>query len=107
MRMKHLSSTRRWVIEQCQALGFGRLTFRVKEGARDPAHRSLARHTVKLSGGEDRSRLAPAGEDFELCKEQAALLTTLAGLPDGTAVSIDVRHGLPFLVEFEQHHVAA
>lgn len=107
MRKKELSETKRQIIEQCQVIGFGQLAFRVKNGVRDPAHWSRARRTVKLAGGKALARQRLSVDDFELCEEQVALLATLASLPDGTPVSIEIRHGLPFIVEVEQEQQAA
>lgn len=107
MRKKELSEAKRQIIEQCQVIGFGRLAFRVKNGVRDPAYWSRTRRTVKLAGGGDSARQPPSADDFELCREQVALLETLASLPDGTPASIEIRHGLPFLVEIEQEQQVA
>jgi hypothetical protein len=60
-----------------------------------------------LGSGENGPRSEAGLTDFELCKVQQALLETLGQLEDGTQVTVEVRHGLPFLIEIEQDHRAA
>jgi hypothetical protein len=107
MKKKQLSPPQQWVIERCQEVRFGRVAFRVFGGAPDLTHPWGTRKTVKLSGDGERSRTPAAKDDFALCKEQVALLAALAQVHDGACVNVEVRHGLPFLVEINQDNQAA
>lgn len=100
--------------EPCQRLlrlmqdtNFGRITFHVRGGEPDLGRPWRTRRTVKLPGGENGPRLETDLTDFELCQEQTALLNTLSHIRDGACVTVEVRHGLPFLVEIEQDYQAA
>ncbi|MCC7409987.1 MAG: hypothetical protein IT442_18115 [Phycisphaeraceae bacterium] len=107
MDKKQLSGPQRRIIEQCQAINFGQITFQVRGGQPNPDKPWATRQTVKLAGGENGPRPEVASTDFTLRKEQAALIHHLSQLPDGTRVTVEVKHGLPFAVEIEQDHRAA
>lgn len=107
MNKRELSGPKRWIIEQCQAIGFGQITFYVRRGEPDLDKSWHTRQTVKLSGGANGPRPEASLADFELCREHVSLLETLAHLRDGTRVMVEVRHGLPFLIEIERNHQAA
>lgn len=107
MNKGELSGPTRWIIEQCQAIAFGEITFYVRRGEPDLDRSWDTRQTVKLAGGANGPRPEASLADFELCREQVLLLETLAHLRDGTKVTVEVRHGLPYLVEIEQNHQAA
>lgn len=107
MDKKRLPEPQRRIIEQCQAINFGWITFRVKDGQPDLDHPWPTRQTVKLAGGQNGPRPESGSADFELRKEQVALLTHLSQLSDGARVTVEVKHGLPFLIEIEQDSQAA
>lgn len=107
MNKQGLSEPNQWLIRQCQQLNFGRVTFHVLRGEADLARPWRTRRTVKLASGENGPRTETELADFELCHEQAALLDALRYIRDGACVTVEVRHGLPFLVEIEQDHQAA
>lgn len=89
-------------------INFGRICgLVVRSGRPDFSHRFRTIQTVKLAGGENGPRPEAVSVDFELRKEQVALLDQLAQLSDGTCVTVEVKHGLPFIVEIEQDHQAA
>ena len=104
---KQLSGPNRWLIGQCQQLNFGRITFHVRRGEPDRDRPWRTRRTVKLTGGENGPRPEAELSDFELCQEQTALLDALSHIKDGACVTVEVRHGLPFIIEIEQDHRAA
>jgi len=62
------------------------------------------RRTVKLLGSENGARPEAKLDDFALRKEHTALLTALNCASDGAFITIEVKHGLPFLVEIEKQH---
>jgi len=107
MYKKQLSGPKQWIIEQCQDLDFGRVTFHVVGGEPDISRPWRTRQTVKLNGGENGPRPEANRADFELRKEHVALFDQLARLRDGACVTIEVKHGLPFIIEIEQEHQAA
>lgn len=107
MNKKRLSVPQRRIIEQCQTINFGWITFRIKDGQPDLDYPWPTRQTVKLAGGQNGPRPESSSADFELRKEQVALLTHLSQLSDGASVTVEVKHGLPFLIEIEQDSQAA
>jgi len=107
MNKQEQSGPNQWLIEQCQRLNFGRITFYVLGGGPDIDRPWRTRRTVKLIGGDNRPRPETGSADFELRKEHAAALNTLAHVNDGSRVTIEVKYGLPFLIEIEQDHQAA
>lgn len=107
MNRKRLSESNQWIIGQCQLVNFGRITFHVLRGEPDLAKPWRTRRTVKLASGENGPRPEAGLADFELCQEQTGLLSTLSRVRDGACVTVEVRHGLPFLVEIEHDHQAA
>ena len=106
MNKKRVPETGQWLIGQCQLLNFGRITFHVLRGEPDLAQPWRTRRTVKLAGTENGPRREATLDDFELCQEQVTLLKTLRPVRDGACVTVDARHGLPFLVEIEQDYQA-
>jgi len=107
MDKNELSGPQRRIIEQCQAVNFGQITFTVQGGQPDPDKPWPTRQTVKLGGGENGPRPESASADFSLRKEQVALIHHISKLPDGARVTVEVKHGLPFLIEIEQDNQAA
>lgn len=107
MQRSQLSRPQQSLIERCQEINFGRVSFRVRHGEPDVDDRWRTRRTVKLAGAENGPRSEANNTDFLLCKEQVSLLSELAQLADGVHVTIDVKHGLPFLIEIEQDHQVA
>ena len=106
-RFQELSEPRKRLIRLMQCINFGRISFHVRRGEPDVDRSWRTRRTVKLGGGENRPRPEAELADFEFCREQAALLDTLDHIADGACVTVEVRHGVPFLVEIEQDHQAA
>jgi len=94
------------LLRMMQAVNFGRVTFTVKGGQPDPDKPWPTRQTVKLAGGENGPRPESANADFSLRKEQVAMIHHLSQLPDGASVTVEVKHGLPFLIEIEQDNQA-
>lgn len=108
MFKRDLSKPRLWLIEQCQLLNFGGLTFGVLGGEPDPTRLLRLVRTVKLADGNNRPRPEAGADNFELCKEQLALIRALAGLPDGSVVTVRVANGLPTsTIDVEDHGRAA
>lgn len=107
MQRSHLSEPQQRLIERCQSVNFGRIMFRIRGGEPDPGEPWRTRRTVKITGGDNGPRPEATSPDFELRKEHVTLLSELAHLGDGAHVTIEVKHGLPFVIEIEQDHQAA
>ncbi len=107
LRLKQLSSVRQRLIRLIQSVHFGRVALHITGGEPDPRQNWRVRRTVKLSGGEGAPRPTANTADFVLCKEQTTLLTALTQAPDGARVKIEVRHGLPSLVEIDHQDPGA
>ena len=96
-----LSDSRRRLVELMQRLNFGRiqnLVVRDGEPVFDPAPKVIQK--VKI-GGENGPRPELSCEDFLLKKQTVELLGAISDLGEGTLLTIDVKHGLPFAVEIE------
>jgi hypothetical protein len=106
-RFSHLPGPVQRLLRMMQAVNFGGISFHVRAGLPDADEPWATRRTVKLVGGENGPRPETASADFELRKEHLALLDQLAQLGDGACVTIEVKHGLPFIIEIEQDHQAA
>ena len=102
-----LSEPWKRLVGMMQALNFGRITFRVRGGEPDLGRPYHTVRTVKLTGGDNRPRPEMGSGDFELRREHTAALKTLAHVNDGARVTIEVKHGLPFLIQIEQDHQVA
>jgi hypothetical protein len=96
-----LSESQRHLVELMQHLRFGRIeNLRVCGG--EPVFDPLPRIVRKLKiGGENEPRPETGSEGFLLKYQTAEMLRTVADLGDGVVLSIEVRHGLPFALEFE------
>ncbi|MBE7457436.1 MAG: hypothetical protein KJ057_13065 [Phycisphaerae bacterium] len=106
-RFRGLPPPHQRLLRMLQDVNFGRITFCVQGGAPDFEQPWRTRQTVKLAGGTNGPRPETSLSDFELRQEQAALLEALGRLRDGADVTVEVRHGLPFLVEIEQEQQLA
>ena len=96
-----LSESHRCLVELMQRLNFGRiedLTVRGGEPVFEPAPRVIQK--VKI-GGENGPRTELTFADFLLKMQIIELLEAISGLGEGTVLTIDVKHGLPFAVEIE------
>lgn len=107
MRKRDVSERKQWLIERCQELNFGQITFCTLSGEPDLRQAWRTMQTVKLPDGANGPRPEAFRADFELCKEHTALFEQLAHIEDGARVTVEVRHGLPFLIQIEREHKAA
>jgi hypothetical protein len=93
---KHsLTSSDRWLIEQCQEVNFGRVEFEISGGAADPARPHRLVRTLRLLGGVNGPRPETSRPIVQLGGAHAALLQSIRGLADGARVTVKVMHGLP------------
>lgn len=107
MNKLKLPEPNQWLIEKCQRLGFGNITFCVWSGQPDLRRAWRTLQTVKLPDGANGPRPEARCADFVLCKEHTTLFEQLAHIEDGARVTVEVRHGLPFLLQIERDYEAA
>jgi len=89
-----------------QQVTFGRITFSVRSGQPDFTRPFRTVRTVKPAGGENGPRPEAHSADFEVRKEVTSLIEQVARAADGAQVTVEVKHGLPFLIEIEEEHKA-
>jgi len=61
---------------------------------------------VKPAGYHNGPRPEVRSGDFEVRKEVSTLIEQVARAPDGAQVTVEVKYGLPFLIEVEEMHTA-
>ena len=101
-----LSPGRKRLVELMQRVNFGRiegLAVRDGEPAFDPPPRVVRKLKI---GGDNGSRQEMSSTDFALRREVVELIEHLGRLSTGTVRCIEVKYGLPFLVEVEEMHQA-
>lgn len=95
MTKAELSAPNRWLVERCQHINFGSISFHVRGGEPDLGRAHSRVRTLKIAGGANDPRPEVASDDFELRHEHVALLEQLKKLPNGTRVRVKIAHGLP------------
>ena len=106
MTKQMLSEPWKRLVGTMQALNCGRITFLVRAGAPDFTQKVRTVRTVKLPAGDNGPRPEAGSADFELRKGVISLRDQVAKAADGARVTIEVKHGLPFLIEIEEEHQA-
>ena len=106
MTKQMLSEPWKRLVGMMQALNFGRITFTVRGGAPDFTQKVRTVRTVKLPAGDNGPRPEAGSADFELRKEVISLRDQVAKAANGARVTIEVKYGLPFLIEIEEEHQA-
>jgi len=94
------------LLELMQRINFGRIMFWVRAGQPDFTRPFRTVRTVKPAGGENGPRPEAHRADFEVRKEVASLIEQVAKAADGAQVTVEVKYGLPFLIEVEEEHKA-
>ena len=106
MTKQMLSEPWKRLVGMMQTLNFGRIIFLVRSGAPDVTQKVRTVRAVKLPAGDNGPRPEAGSADFELRKEVISLRDQLANAADGARMTIEVKHGLPFLIEIEEEHQA-
>jgi hypothetical protein len=106
MTKQMLSEPWKRLVGMMQALNFGRITFLVRSGAPDFTQKVRTVRTVKLPAGDNGPRPEAGSADFELRKEVISLRDQVAKAADGARVTVEVKYGLPFMIEIEEEHKA-
>jgi hypothetical protein len=96
-----LSKAQSDLVDLCQLHPFSRIEcLLVRSG--EPVFTPPPRIIQKLRmGGDNSARPESALPDFWLKRQTIELLETIAQLGEGEIRSIEIQHGLPFLVEIE------
>ena len=97
-----LTQSRQNFITEMQRINFGLiegLIIRNGEPILDPAPRVI-RH-VKF-GGDNRPRPESGIDDFTLKEKVVDLFSHFDSIGNGTVLSLEVQHGLPFRMQFEE-----
>ncbi len=106
MNKKTLSEPRRRLVELMQTLDFGRIHgLAVRNGEPDFGRGFRAVRTVKMAG-DNSPGPENYSEDFVLKHEVINLLEHFDRLGDGIMRLIEVKHGLPFIIEIEEDYQA-
>jgi hypothetical protein len=106
MTKQMLSEPWKRIVVVMQDLNFGRVTFYVRSGQPDFTRPFRTVRTVKPAGGENGPRPEAHSADFEVRKEVMTLYEQVAKAADGAQVTVEVKYGLPFLIEVEEVHQA-
>ena len=101
-----LSEPWKRVVVVMQDLNFGRITFSVRSGQPDFTRPFRTVRTVKPAGNGNGPRPEAHSADFEVRTEVVALIEQVAKAADGAQVTVEVKYGLPFLIEIAEEHQA-
>ena len=99
-----LTPARRRLVERLQQLNFGRvegLLVRGGEPVFGPATRVV--REIKFGGDNGPHAMTPA-EDFVLKQQVRDFFAQLDAIGNGTILSLEVKHGLPFRMTIEEVH---
>ena len=98
----NLTPAQQSLIGLMQRLNFGCIEkFVVRDGEPVLEPKPRVVREVKFCG-ENGPRPEAAKQDFELKKEVRDLFVQFEALGDGTVLSLEVKHGLPFKMSFEE-----
>ena len=90
-----LSAPRQKLLRTMQQLHFGKIEELAVKGG-EPSFSPPPKITQEIKLGVDATeRVAPGGGDFALKRHVTELFDHFNRLPDGSVVTIEVRHGLP------------
>ncbi len=98
-----LSPARQQLVRLMQEIGFGfveRLAILKGEPVMEPKPRVVLQ--TKFGSGYGSFRPEAGISDFALKAEVRQLLARIEEMGDGTVLSLEVRHGLPFVMTFEE-----
>ncbi len=97
-----LSPQRRRLLELMQGINFGRIEeLAVRDGEPDFDPPPQVVREIKF-GGENGPRREMTVEDFALKSQAAQLFAQLDRLGNGTVLSLEIKHGLPFRMSLKE-----
>lgn len=101
LKKSELSPNWARLVELMQSVGFGCIQrLQIRDGEPDFETQFRVRRTVKIAV-RDGPHLTLARKDFVLKQEVIELLDHFRHLERGIIERLEIRHGLPFLFEFE------
>jgi len=102
LKKSDLSREGQTLVEQMQRINFGRIEhLPVRGGQPVWADQSRVIRKVKL-GGENTPRTESGYGDFELKRQVVDLFDQLERIGDGLIRSLEIKHGLPFVMDVEE-----
>jgi hypothetical protein len=105
---RNLTKPLQWLLERCQDINHGSITFWTRGGEPDLARPHRTVRTLKLAPEANGPRREAASDDFVLRAEHLNLIAQIQRLSDGTCVKVRVSHGLPGVsIDIEEEHKAA
>ncbi len=101
-KKRDLSSERRCLIEQMQAVNFGRiLNIQVRDGEPRITPMTKVERLVRF-GGNNNARPEGALDDFALKGEVVEFIDAIERMGDGLILRLEIKHGLPFDMVVEE-----
>lgn len=105
MRKSDLSPQMARLLEVMQDINFGRIAnMPVRKGEPEFSNETVIEREIKLAG-QNGPRSERAQQDFHLKEEVVQLHKQLMRLRNGTVQSLEVKHGLPFLMRVLEHAI--
>ncbi len=96
----------RMLVRLMQRINFGRIEFVVHDGQPDFTKPVRTVRTVKPAGGENGPRPEIRSGNFAVRKEVRTLIDQAADAADGARLTVQIKRGLPLLIEVEEEHMA-
>ena len=106
-RLRGLPPAWQRLVRVLQRVNFGRVAFPTARGEPDTRVPWRIRRTLELAAPANGVRPKLMRPTSPCAKRKRAMLAQLAGVQPGARVTIEVKHGLPFLIEIEEHHRVA
>jgi hypothetical protein len=99
LRTRYLSTQQHSLVDLMREHQFGRVESMSVRAGQPILDRDVKVVRFVRLGGESRATSVPSGNEFELKRPVRNLFDELARLGNGKVVSLEFRHGLPFLIE--------
>ena len=91
------------LVRLMQTLNFGQIRLAIRNGEPDFGRGFRTVRMFKMAGNNG-PRPEVRNQDFDLKSEVRELFSHLANLNDGVVCTIEVKHGLPFMIEIKEEH---
>ena len=104
-KKRELSSVRRCLLEQMQAINFGRiLNIQVQDGEPKITPMTKVERLLRF-GGKNHVRPECALDDFVLKDKVVEFFDAIERMGDGRIIKLEIKHGLPFDMTVEEQAV--
>lgn len=98
LKKSHLTPSQRRLVELMQDINFGRISdLPIKDGEPMLIADTVVEREIKFSG-QNGPRPELEQDDFDLKQEVMVMLDHFAQISDGCVASLEIKHGLPFLM---------